>query len=156
MQDTTSDVRTFMQACGQEVSDSIMDENPIVNTRLYTRLIAEEFCELLISICPKTEMDNIRRLREELERLSEYANRTLTLEEKVFIADDLCDIVYVSHGLANVLGLKFEEAKREVNNSNMSKLHNGIALRDENNKVIKGPSYFKPKLMEVLLSNESS
>jgi hypothetical protein len=30
MQDTTSDVRTFMQACGQEVSDSIMDENPVV------------------------------------------------------------------------------------------------------------------------------
>ena len=149
---TTLDVRSFMVACDQEVSGNIYEKNSEVNTRLYLRLILEEVSELLMSVSPETQHYFIKNAFDLLYPLCDNGNRQLTVLEKVNMADDLADINYVVHGLANAIGVNLEVVKDEVQRSNMSKLDpsTGKALRDENNKVIKAPGYFKPHIYKVL------
>lgn len=149
---TTLDVRNFMIACDQEVSDNIYEKNSEINTRLYLRLILEEVSELLISISPEDQHYSIKSAFDLLLPMCDNGNRQLTVLEKINIADDLADINYVVHGLSNAIGINLEVVKDEVQRSNMSKLDpmTGKALRDENNKVIKGPNYFKPQIYKVL------
>ena len=141
-----------MVACDQEVSDNIYEKNSEVNTRLYLRLILEEVSELLMSVSPEVQHYFIKNAFDLLYPLCDNGNRQLTVLEKVNMADDLADINYVVHGLANAIGVNLEVVKDEVQRSNMSKLDpsTGKALRDENNKVIKGPGYFKPHIYKVL------
>ena len=149
---TTLDVRTFMVACDQEVSDNIYEKNSEINTRLYLRLILEEVSELLMSVSPEVQHHFIKSAFDLLVPICNNGDRQLTVIEKVNMADDLADINYVVHGLANAIGINLEVVKEEVQRSNMSKLDplTGRALRDENNKVIKGPGYFKPQIYKVL------
>ena len=149
---TTLDVRTFMVACDQEVSDNIYEKNSEINTRLYLRLILEEVSELLMSVSPEVQHHFIKSAFDLLVPICNNGDRQLTVLEKVNMADDLADINYVVHGLANAIGINLEVVKEEVQRSNMSKLDplTGKALRDENNKVIKGHGYFKPQIYKVL------
>lgn len=149
---TTLDVRDFMIACDQEVSNNIHEKNSEINTRLYLRLILEEVSELLMSVSPESQHYFIKNTFDLLYPLCDNGKRQLTVSEKVNIADDLADINYVVHGLSNAIGVNLETVKDEVQRSNMSKLDpsTGKALRDENNKVIKGPGYFKPQIYKVL------
>lgn len=151
---TTKDVRDFMIACSQEIPENIYCENHKKNTRLYSRLIIEEVFELMETIISPEKNSNLilAKMREELTSLCDDANRILTNEEKIQIADDLGDIVYVSHGLANAIGIDLELVKSEIHRSNLSKLNpdTGLADLDANNKVIKGKGYFKPDLKGVL------
>jgi len=151
---TTLNVRNFMIACDQEVSGSVHENNSEVNTRLYLRLILEEVSELLMSVSPEAQHYFIKGAFDLLYPLCDNGSRQLTVLEKVNMADDLADINYVVHGLANAIGVNLEVVKEEVQRSNMSKLNpsTGKALRDENNKVIKGPGYFKPQIYRVLES----
>ena len=55
---TTMNVRDFMVACGQEVSNNIYEPNSPQNTRLYLRLITEEYFELLRSFSEEKEIIN--------------------------------------------------------------------------------------------------
>lgn len=149
---TTLDVRSFMIACEQEVSDNIYEKNSEINTRLYLRLILEEVSELLMSVSPETQHHFIKSVIELLVPVCNNGDRQLTVLEKVNMADDLADINYVVHGLSNAIGVNLEVVKDEVQRSNMSKLNplTGKAIRDENNKVVKGPGYFKPQIYKVL------
>lgn len=73
----------------------------------------------------------------------------------VEVADALGDILYIlcgtmlTHGLQN----KILDVFYEIQASNMSKLGaDGIAIRREDGKVMKGPNYFKPNIEEILNS----
>jgi len=89
---------------------------------------------------------------------------------------ELCDLVYVMEGaqwagvdietlgaqtLANILVLfrlygkafsdaQFTEAFKRVHASNMSKLVDGKPLRREDGKVLKGPNYKAPDLIDII------
>ena len=92
--------------------------------------------------------DKIVKLRYDLikEELDEFENaiRERNLKE---IADALTDILYVTYGAGHAFGIDLDKCFDEVQKSNMSKLgDDGKPIYNEDGKVLKGPSYFKPNL----------
>ena len=112
-------VKKFMQIFGQEVrSKASFPKDKIINLRL--DLIREELLELEEAI----EKKDIKE-----------------------VADALTDILYVTYGAGHAFGINLDKCFEEVQNSNMSKLGaDGKPIYNENGKVMKGPSYFKPNL----------
>jgi predicted HAD superfamily Cof-like phosphohydrolase len=92
-------------------------------------------------------------LREELmyEELNEYyaacMDRSLTE-----VADALGDMLYILCGtiLAHGMQDKITEVFNEIHRSNMSKIEDGVVLRREDGKVLKGKNYFKPNINQIL------
>jgi predicted HAD superfamily Cof-like phosphohydrolase len=70
--------------------------------------------------------------------------------DKVEVADGLADMVWVILGMANTLGIPFDDVWREVRESNMSKCVDGKVIKDKNGKVMKPDTYFKPDIAKVL------
>ena len=92
----------------------------------------------------KLRMDLIK---EELLELEEALHKK-DLEET---ADALTDILYVTYGAGHAFGIDLDKCFEEVQKSNMSKLDNsGKPIYNDNGKVMKGPSYFKPNFKKVL------
>lgn len=64
---------------------------------------------------------------------------------------ELADLVYVCHQMAAAFNWDLSEAYRRVHASNMSKLDsNGNPIRREDGKVLKGPHYFEPTLIDLV------
>ena len=116
-------VREFMEAFGQEVKKE--PEWPYEDTtNLRVDLIDEEFNELKQAV------------------YSYDGN----MED---VADALCDILYVTYGMAHSFGIDIDECFREVHVSNMSKLgEDGKPIYREDGKVVKGPNYRPPNLKQ--------
>lgn len=146
------DVREFMLACDQRVAVDVYEDNDPKFTRLYLRLIVEEFLELMSSVTMFEKEVEIAVLKDKLFEFCEFGNKVLPFNTRCAIADDLSDIQYVTNGLSNVLGIEMDLVNKEVHDSNMSKLNPGTlkADKDSNGKVIKGSDYFKPDIMGVL------
>ena len=116
-------VKEFMQKFKQEVKSkpSFPDENII---KLRINLIKEELLEL------------------------EEALNQKNIEET---ADALTDILYVTYGAGHAFGIDLDKCFDEVQKSNMSKLDKfGNPIYNDQGKVMKGPSYFKPDLKKIL------
>jgi predicted HAD superfamily Cof-like phosphohydrolase len=61
---------------------------------------------------------------------------------RVALVKELSDILYVTYGTAEALGLDVQGAFEEVHRSNMSKLgSDGRPIRRADGKVLKGPNY---------------
>lgn len=118
-------VGDFMQAFGQSVEDQ--PTWPDFSTReLRVDLIQEEVDELVEAIANK---------------------------DMVEIADALTDILYVVYGAGHTFGIDLDECFTEVHASNMSKLgENGVPVKADNGKVMKGPGFFAPDLESILNS----
>ena len=116
-------VKEFMQKFKQEVKSkpSFPDENII---KLRINLIKEELLEL------------------------EEALNEKNIEET---ADALTDILYVTYGAGHAFGIDLDKCFDEVQKSNMSKLDKfGNPIYNDQGKVMKGPSYFKPNFKKIL------
>ena len=74
-------------------------------------------------------------------------------EHKIELLDSLCDQIVTAVGVAHMLGMDIEGALDEVNHSNWSKFENGSPVFDENGKIKKGASYFKPDLNRFIDTN---
>jgi predicted HAD superfamily Cof-like phosphohydrolase len=118
-------VKKFMEAFGQEVlSTATIPSEKIIDLR--KSLIDEEVGEL---------------------------HEAIRENDIVQIADALTDILYVVYGAGHACGINLDKCFEEVHNSNMSKLgDDGKPVLDKNNfdKVIKGPNYFKPDLSQFV------
>ena len=70
----------------------------------------------------------------------------------VEIADALGDQLYILCGkiLKHGMQHKIDEVFSEIHLSNMSKLENGKIIKNEEGKVVKGKSYFKPNIKKIL------
>ena len=68
----------------------------------------------------------------------------------VEVADGLADMVWVIMGLANTLGIPFEDVWQEVKKSNFSKCVDGKVIKREDGKVMKPDTYFKPDIAKIL------
>ncbi len=96
--------------------------------------------------------DNVIKLRislikEELLELEEALNKK-NIEET---ADALTDILYVTYGAGHAFGIDLDKCFDEVQKSNMSKLDKfGNPIYNDQGKVMKGPSYFKPNFKKIL------
>ena len=74
-------------------------------------------------------------------------------DDLVEVADALGDMLYILCGTIIEHGMqdKIEEVFNEIQRSNMSKLGaDGKPIFREDGKVLKGPSYFKPNIKEIL------
>lgn len=67
-------------------------------------------------------------------------------ESKIELLDSLCDQIVTAVGVAHMLEMDIARALDEVNRSNWSKFESGSPVFDENGKIKKGASYFKPEL----------
>ena len=115
-------VGDFMEACDQEILDEPQfPDKDTINLRL--NLIQEELDELV------------------------FAHEDNNLIE---VADALTDLLYVIYGAGHAYGIDLDSCFEEVHESNMSKLVNGYAQKNEMGKVMKGPEYFPPNLAGVL------
>lgn len=76
-------------------------------------------------------------------------------KDRVQIAKELTDLLYVVYGAGDVFGLDLDECFRLVHESNMSKLgEDGKPIYREDGKVLKGPNY-KPADLTKVVSNGS-
>ena len=72
----------------------------------------------------------------------------------VEVADALGDMLYILCGtiLEHGMQYKIEEVFNEIQRSNMSKLGaDGRPIYREDGKVMKGPNYFKPDILSILV-----
>lgn len=64
---------------------------------------------------------------------------------------ELADLVYVCHQMAAAFGWDLQTAYNRVHASNMSKLgEDGKPIRREDGKILKGPNYFEPSLIDLV------
>ena len=124
----------FREAYNQEMLDG-MTRYGFVKERLFNMqagLIAEEANEFLqackdLEGAPNTPANHVEVLKE------------------------LADVVFVCYQFAAAYGLDLDAAMERVFESNMSKLDdNGKPIYREDGKVLKGPNYKKPNLMDLV------
>lgn len=102
---------------------------------------------------PSLRDKDIRELRlnlilEEAQELRE----ALENQDLVEVADALTDILYVVYGTGHAFGINLDKCFEEVHLSNMSKLgSDGKPIKREDGKVLKGPGYFKPNIVKLLV-----
>ena len=105
--------------------------------------------DMNINIDESTIDLRFRLMQEEnLEYLEAAKNKDI-----VEVADALGDILYILCGTILTHGLqhKIVEVFNEIQRSNMSKLDiNGKPVFREEDKILKGPNYFKPNIKEIL------
>ena len=64
---------------------------------------------------------------------------------------ELADLVYVCHQMAAAFDWDLQVAYNRVHSSNLSKLCvDGKPLRREDGKILKGPNYFEPSLIDLV------
>lgn len=90
--------------------------------------------------------------QEEHEELLE----ALAEHDRVGIARELADVVYVSFGTARRYGIDLDMAVRLVHASNMSKLdEDGRPIQREDGKILKGPGFTPPDMRRAFLPEHS-
>ena len=100
--------------------------------QMQQRLIAEEFEEFMESHHEANEHIQNKRARE------------ACLKE-------LADLVYVAYQYAATAGWDLDDALTRVHISNLSKLDDDMRpIKREDGKVIKGPNYKKPSLIDLV------
>ena len=115
------DVAAFMTAGEQNISGRLSLEGDQAN--LYMNLISEEYQETLAAF---------------------------KSNDMIEVADGLADMVWVIMGMCNSCGIDFDSVWQEVKASNMSKFPGGKAIKNEQGKIMKPDSYFKPNIKKVL------
>jgi predicted HAD superfamily Cof-like phosphohydrolase len=88
-------------------------------------------------------------MKEENEEYLEAANANDLVE----VADALGDMLYILAGTIIEHGMQYKIAEvfDEIQRSNMSKLgEDGHPIFRKDGKVLKGPNYFKPNIVEIL------
>lgn len=104
---------------------------------------------------PELADDSTARLRLDLivEELNELFE-AIFVRDIVGIADALTDILYVVYGTGHTYGIDLDACFKEVHRSNMSKFENGLPVKREDGKIMKGKNYTPPDLERVLILQE--
>jgi NTP pyrophosphatase (non-canonical NTP hydrolase) len=95
-------------------------------------------------------------IAEEFTEVFEAFNQLIQddLDTHVDLLKELADLVFVCYQAAENMGWDLDETMQRVFDSNMSKLDNeGRPIRNESGKVLKGPNYQPPNLLD-LVQNE--
>ena len=115
------DVSDFMMAGDQDIISK-----PSIHSKqakLYMNLIKEEFLETA---------------------------KAFEENDIIEVADGLADMVWVIMGMCNSSGIDFDRVWKEVKASNMSKFKNGKPIKNEDGKIMKPKTYFKPDIKKAL------
>lgn len=134
------DVKKFMTVAGQAVRSEPTVISDIEKWQRFEYL-NEEFSEMKKALI-------------EIKGASENHNKAGTKTALAELGDALTDIVYVAIGSAHAYGLDFDGMWGEVQSSNMAKFPDGVAVRDENNKVVKPHDWAAPDIKGVLFPSK--
>jgi NTP pyrophosphatase (non-canonical NTP hydrolase) len=75
----------------------------------------------------------------------------LEADEEEHLLKELADLVFTAYQFAAAKGWNLDLALTRVFESNMSKLDiDGLPIRREDGKVLKGPGYFEPQLSDLI------
>jgi NTP pyrophosphatase (non-canonical NTP hydrolase) len=99
---------------------------------------------------------HLNLILEEFTEVFEAFNRLMQddLDTHADLLKELADLVFVCYQAAENMGWDLDETMQRVFDSNMSKLDNeGRPIRNESGKVLKGPNYQPPNLLD-LVQNE--
>jgi len=131
MSNVFRDQAKFMKACDQTVGESNEDQ-----FKLYLKLIKEEYNELL----------EAQGLNQNLDRI-EYLP-----VDKVETLDALIDIMVVTIGALQSLGVDAEGAWKEVMSTNFAKIDSltGRVRKREDGKVMKPTGWQPPELAKYI------
>jgi predicted HAD superfamily Cof-like phosphohydrolase len=106
---------------------------------LRQRLLAEEYHEA---------DDEFQRI---IDRWFEYTNAIDVYRDIARLAKELSDVRYVAWGADLEFGIPSGAVDLAVHKSNMSKLGpDGRPVRRHDGKVIKGPNYYEPNILETI------
>jgi len=128
-------VRRFQQAMEQPIDAGLSSKQLM----LRMSFIDEEVKEL---------RDEVLAAVKELE-----TNNTVSHKVCVNLLKELGDVMYVASGFAVTFGLPISRAFDRIHASNMSKMVDGKAIKNDEGKVMKGPNY-KPPLLDDLVSDQ--
>ena len=85
-----------------------------------------------------------------VDALTDYETKEdIPLWLKAAVAKEAADVVFVVCQLMHTLGIPFDQVYENVLDSNYSKLFDGAKFR-EDGKLLKGDSYYPPRLEQVL------
>ena len=111
------------------------------------RLAAEQ------SIDPDDELTQDMQLtliKEEFDELMEAHINEDVVADRIHTLKELADLVFVCYQYAVARNWNLDTAMKRVFESNMSKFVDGVALRREDGKILKGPDY-KPPFLDDLV-----
>ena len=111
------------------------------------RLAAEQ------SIDPDDELTQDMQLtliKEEFDELMEAHINEDVVADRIHTLKELADLVFVCYQYAVARNWNLDTAMKRVFESNMSKFVDGVALRREDGKILKGPDYHPPFLNDLV------
>lgn len=85
-----------------------------------------------------------------VEAYKEAINDLQNLRSREHALKELADLGYVCFQFAAAADWELDEAMARVHRSNMSKLVDGKPLKNEQGKVMKGPNYKPPVLIDLV------
>ena len=150
-------VKVFHKTYGAPISD-VPVIPPADRRLLRVKLILEEAAEFAkasgfpvqVMLIVSEEGDGVLRHMIRLEDATVDMDQP-ELIDIVEAADAMGDINVVTNGSALEWGIPIQEVDHEIHLSNQSKLgEEGKPIKREDGKVLKGPNYFKPRILEIL------
>lgn len=136
-------VQTFNRAAGR--TDDRFDPRAIA---LHMGMIAEEFAEMCSACGLQINADYLQNLGRVLK--SGAFDHLVAKADRVELLDASVDIMVVSVGGMMAQGADVHAACNEVNRSNLAKLINGVAIKDENGKIQKPAGWQAPQLSKFV------
>lgn len=129
MKKIMEDIKAFKEAHGHTVPDKLTTPN-YDRIDLLSELVGEEYIEVMDAIYDDEGNINVNRVQ---------------------LAKELADLVYVTVGLGIEFGIPMDKVWDEVQRSNMSKIgpDGKFAVR-EDGKILKGPNYSPADIEKVL------
>ena len=124
------------------------------NKNIHTQLGVhfEEVAEMLDAMDSHNPVTRIlmAKTKDALENLAAHLKKSddiLIIDNREMFLDGLCDQIVTAVGVGHMLSMDVPGGLGEVNESNDSKFGpKGEPIFDENQKLMKGPEYFKPNL----------
>lgn len=105
------------------------------------------------SIDPEDELTQDMQLtliKEEFDELMEAHINEDVVADRIHTLKELADLVFVCYQYAVARNWNLDTAMKRVFESNMSKFVDGVALRREDGKILKGPNYHPPFLNDLV------
>lgn len=102
-----------------------------------------------------------RRLIEEecteaLEALDEYSAYGGHPKTEAAVVKELADIIVVTIGCANAMGIDLRPIWNDVHKSNMDKFPDGKPIKDEGGKILKPPGWKKPDIAALIAAQKET
>ena len=98
----------------------------------------------------RTQEMQLTLIREEFNELLEAHINEEVDEDKIHTLKELADLVFVCYQYAVARNWNLDIALTRVFESNMSKFVDGVPLRREDGKILKGPNYQPPFLDDLV------